>query len=104
MSKGTPTGKQHGFPFEGGDVLDKMGAAWFVSYAYSIRKDPAHKNWSRIATTKMRAAFFEKTLPYHRFWLYKILHMDDKRLNRNTIGMTAAQVKQMAHELLDMFW
>lgn len=104
MNKGASTNKQHGFSFEGGDVLDKMGAAWFVSYAYSLRKDPTHKNWSRIATTKMRVAFFEKALPYHRFWLYKILHMDDKRLNRNTIGITAAQVKKMAHELLDMFW
>ena len=98
------TRKAHAFNFEGGDVLNKMGVAWFVSYAYSVRKNPAHKNWSRTATTKMRVTFFEKTLPYHRFWLYKILRMDDKRLNRNTIGITAAQIKQMAHDLLDMFW
>lgn len=104
MSTGTATNKQHGFSFEGGVILNKMGVAWFVSYAYSVRKNPAHKNWSRTATTRIRVAFFEKTLTYHRFWLYKILQMNDNRLNRNTIGISAMQVKQMAHELLNMFW
>lgn len=96
--------KAHAFNFEGGDVLNKMGVAWFVSYAYSVRKNHAHDNWRRTTTARMRKAFFDKSVAYHRFWLYKILHMDDKRLNRNTIGLTAAQVKRMAHELLDMFW
>lgn len=104
MSTVTSNNKQHGFHFDGGDILNKMGVAWFVSYAYSVRLDPAHRNWTRTTTTKMRKSYFDKTVTYHRFWLYKILHMDDKRLNRNTIGLTAAQVKQMAHELLDIFW
>ena len=98
------TRKAHAFNFEGGDVLNRMGTAWFVSYAYSIRINHAHDNWNRTTTTRMRQSFFGQSVAYHRFWLYKILHMNDNRLNRNIIGLTAAQIKQMAHELLNMFW
>lgn len=26
--------KDHSFSFEGGDILRKIGASWFVSYSY----------------------------------------------------------------------
>ena len=107
MSTSTSTNnKQHRFSFEGGDVLSKMGATWFVSYAYHIRKDGKHKNWNNINKNdlKIRIGRFMPSTLYHRFWLCKIRNMDDARLNSKKIGLKATQVKQMAHELLDMFW
>lgn len=103
--KRTSPGNKHGYSFEGGELLAKMGASWFVSYAYHIRKDPMHGNWNQLkkGVEECKRRFMPSTL-YHRFWLCKILNMNDARLNTNKIGLTATQVKQMAHELLDMFW
>ena len=96
--------KAHAFNFEGGEILNKMGAAWFVSYAYHEKKDSTHDAWERVKTFNSRAANYESSRACHRFWLYKILHMSDVSLNKNQIGLPAADVKRMAHELLDVFW
>lgn len=101
------SGNKHAYRFEGGDLLTKMGASWFVSYTYYMRKDRKHKNWAKIhakRNLKNRISHFMPSTLYHRFWLCKIHNMDDAHLNTNKIGLTAPQVKQMAHELLDLFW
>ena len=81
-----------------------MGAVWFVSFAYHEKIDPAHVAWNLLATVDGRKAAYRRSVVYHRFWLYKILQMSNARLDRNHIGLSATDVKQMVHELLDMFW
>ena len=101
------SGNKHAYRFEGGDLLTRMGVSWFVSYTYYTRKDRKHKNWANVNNKrdlKTRLNRFMPSTLYHRFWLCKIHNMDDAHLNTNKIGLTAAQVKQMTHELLDMFW
>lgn len=91
----------HSFSFAGGDILSKMGAAWFVSYAYHDRMNKRHRNWDRVSTTASRASRYIAGIPYHREWLQEILVMKDENLSKNTIGLDARQVKAMAKELLD---
>ena len=57
-----------------------------------------------FATVDGRKAAYRRSVVYHRFWLYKILQMSNTRLDRNHIGLSATDVKQMVHELLDRFW
>jgi hypothetical protein len=88
------------FAFEGGRDLTTMGATWFVSYAYFIYIDRTHRNWERVKTAGSRASTFERSGKYHRFWLLEILKMNELRLKTNTLGVTPAEVKQMAEALL----
>ena len=93
----------HRFSFVGGDKLDNIAASWFVSYAYYVHIDRSHRNWNRVAY-RMRVSRFEKTVPYHLYWLDKIGPMDDRKLATNEVGLTPAEVKKMAKEILRKFW
>ena len=92
---------RHVFTFEGGEDLTTMGATWFVSYAYHKHIDPGHGNWELVETVPSRTSVFDRTGSQHRFWLERILEMDDGRLNTNEIGLRAAETKRMAAELLN---
>lgn len=87
--------------FEGEDLLRKMGATWFVSYAYHNHIDKSQMNWNKVRTTKMRITYYVKSKQYHREWLEQILAMNDKSLATNTIGLTPSETKKMAKELLN---
>jgi len=100
-SQGSPS---HGFNFYGGELLSKMGASWFVSYAYYVHVDNKHMNWKRARTYKSRIAKFEATFSYHRYWLDKVQEMDDKKLNSNSIGLAATEVKRMAIVVMEANW
>jgi len=90
----------HPFNFEGGLELSRIGASWFVSYLYHIIIDKSHLNWNRIATVDYRKSVFNKTEKYYKYWLGKVLEMDNKRLNTNKIGVKTEQTKEMARKLL----
>lgn len=94
---------KHRFSFAGGDILRAMGASWFVSYAYYVHVDQSQRNWSR-KTQGGRVTRFNATVPYHLYWLDKIDSMDDGRLATNRIGLTPAEVKEMAKKVLKKFW
>lgn len=91
----------HDFSFSGGDILSKMGAAWFVSYAYYNKVDKNHKNWNRVTTAPSRSSRYVAGTPFHKEWLQEVLFMRDENLSKNTIGLDAWQVKAMAKEILD---
>ena len=91
----------HNFSFIGGDILSKIGVAWFVSYAYYNRIDKTHANWNLISTAESRKSKYITGTPYHKDWLQEILVMNDKKLNTNKIGLEAWQVKDMAKEILN---
>jgi hypothetical protein len=89
----------HAFNFDGGEELTKMGATWFVSYAYYTFIDNAHINWQAV-NTSIRIKVFTRTEQYYRRWLERILEMNDDRLNTNEIGLEANRTKELACELL----
>jgi len=91
---------RHIFNFEGGDDLTTMGASWFVSYSYYCYKDKSHTNWQKIKTENSRISVFNRTGKYHKFWLGKILEMNDCNLNKNKIGLDAKEIKKMVNLLL----
>ena len=91
---------RHPFNFDGGNELSTMGATWFVSYAYHTYKDRTHQNWKIVETHQSRASVFRRTTHYHKYWLEKILEMDEERLNTNSIQLEASQTKKMARQIL----
>lgn len=91
----------HNFSFIGGEILSKIGAAWFVSYAYYNRIDKEHTNWNLISTAESRKSKYITGTPYHKDWLQEILVMNDEKLNTNKIELEAQQVKNMAKEILN---
>lgn len=94
----------HAFSFYGGDLLARMGASWFVSYAYCKYVDEEHTNWNRVATSTMRRRIYDKSFSYHRYWLDKILSMDSRRIEQNEIGLSALDVKHLAEAVLERSW
>lgn len=91
----------HIFSFEGGEILTGMGASWFVSYAYYQHIDKAHTNWDRVATTQPRISKYNKGRAFHKAWLQEIVNMNPLNLSKNTIGLSANEIKKMAKELLE---
>ncbi len=79
-----------------------MGMVWFVSCAYHEHIDPQHRNWERVPTAAGRRSAYSNSRPWHATWLAEVPLMDDGALNRNKIGLTAADVKRMARELLEL--
>ena len=90
----------HNFPFEGGYDLRRMGASWFVSYAFYEYVDNEHKNWQRLKTAQNRISKYKASKKFHKLWLEKIRGMNSAALDRNTIGLNSEQVKKMACEIL----
>ena len=94
---------RHTFSFLGGEDLTTMGATWFVSYAYYKYVDSSHKNWEKVSTANSRASVFNSTNQYHKYWLEQVLNMNDFNLAKNSIGLSAFEVKNMAKVILDTF-
>ena len=90
----------HGFNFEGGEILSKIGATWFVSYAYYEKIDKYHRNWSSVHTASTRLSKYNKGRVHHKAWLNEVLVMNPANLNKNTIEIEAHQTKAMAKEIL----
>jgi hypothetical protein len=91
---------RHVFNFENGDILTTMGASWFVSYAYYLYVDREHINWEEVSTRQSRMSVFSNSKKHHRFFLMKISEMNEKNLDKNTLGLKGSKIKQMARELL----
>ncbi|QHJ10384.1 hypothetical protein FX988_00596 [Paraglaciecola mesophila] len=92
--------ERHVFSFEGGDQLTTIGATFLVSYLYHQHIDSAHNNWAKIKTQNSRISTISRTENYHRKWLNHIGNMSEANLNRNTLGLDAPVVKEMAQAIL----
>ena len=97
-------GGSHAFAFYGGKLLNGMGASWFVSYAYHLHVDSSHTKWNRVSTMSDRISKYNSTFSYHRYWLDKVMTMDDCKLAQNEIGLTAIKVKKMAKAVMAKNW
>lgn len=91
---------RHPFNFNGGENLTTIGATWFVSYAYYKHIDNSHIAWKNVKTVNSRISVFNRTAVHHKYWLYKIVQMNDENLNKNTIGLNATDIKKMANILI----
>lgn len=80
--------------------LRSMGVAWFVSYAYYIHVDKSHDNWQRTNTVAMRKRFYASTTEHHVEWLREVLDIHPAGPSRNTIGLSTAEIKDMARRTL----
>ena len=87
------------FNFPGGKQLTRIGASWFVSYLYSVSKDPTHLNWKKVSTYSARASLCAKNSAYHKTWIDEIVGMNPKQLQRNKLGLTGNDVITMAKKL-----
>lgn len=88
------------YPFDGGRALTTLGAAWFVSYSWYKKVDRTHTNWKNVSTYNNRIATYDRTQSYHTYWLKQIIHMNEKNLDKNTIGLSGYEVIEMANKLL----
>ena len=93
----------HPFNFLGGAELSKMGATWFVCYAYYEFIDSNYMAWANVKTALSRSSMYKRTRGYHKFWLERVLEMDDERLNTNKLDVEAQETKKMASILLQKF-
>lgn len=103
MGKKNIAGAKSKRPFAGEVMFNHMGASWFVSYAYYVYVKHSHSNWNKVPLPK-RLYLFEKTVPYHLYWLEKIDPMNDRKLDANEIDLSPAEVKEMAKKILAKFW
>lgn len=97
-------GRSHAFAFYGGRLLSSMSASWFVSYAYHEHVDAAHDNWNRASKVRGRISTYDRSFSYHRYWLDKVMTMNDLNLAKNTIGLTPREVKDMANAVMSKSW
>ena len=89
------------YAFGGEEQLKKIGATWFVSYAYYEYIDKSHMNWDRISTVSFRISVYNSSRCYHKGWLQQVLNMDYGRIGTNSLGVSTSETKRMAQELLD---
>ncbi|MBR2376930.1 MAG: hypothetical protein IKA85_04025 [Clostridia bacterium] len=95
--------ENHLYRIEGGEYLTTLGSSWFVSYSYYLKIDSTHKNWNMVTTTYNRIRNYKISTQYHELWLEKILYMNDANLNKNSLGLSAKTVKEMAKKLLEQY-
>ena len=94
---------RHVFSFEGGEYLSSMGASWFVSYAYYDKVDKSQTKWQAVDTVDQRISLYKRTDKYHIKWLEEVCNMQDDKLNTNTLGLDANEIKIMVQELLSKY-
>lgn len=58
-------------------------------------------DYRSIQNGKTRITKYNKGKPYHKAWLQEIVNMNPLNLNKNTIGLSAAEIKSMAKDLLE---
>lgn len=91
----------HDFNFEGGHLLSKIGASWFVSYSYYLTIDKSHINWSLVKTASLRKSKYNQSKEFHKIWLEQISMMSDTNLAKNTIKLSPLQIKEIICRLQD---
>ena len=89
--------------------LRRMGCAWFVLRAYWAYVDPKERRWEGTKTLAVRKCAFRRTFDVrarngeklHKQYLeYIIERASAERLNRNSFGLNADEVRRLAKEIL----
>ena len=93
---------QHSFSFEHGDILSKIGATWYTSYAYYKHCNPYHENFKKVITWRSRASQYKGNIKLEKYFISQITAMSAAKLSTNTLGLTGIEVLRMAKEILDV--
>lgn len=80
--------------------LNSMGKSWFTSYAFYDYVDKSQVKWKNTSTIKRRKSYYERTRQLHRKMLQYVLDANPASLAKNSLGLSAADVKEMARKLL----
>ena len=91
----------HAFSFDGGKELSRIGATWFITYAYAEKIDPTERRWLNSATHASRASNYKQAAQWHQYWYTEVTKMSESRLNKNEIGVSGVEAKKMAHKLVE---
>jgi hypothetical protein len=96
--------KSHDFNFDGGEILTKIGAAWFVSYAYYNHIDNKHLSWRNPKFSELsvnsRTSNYNNSKKYHIGWLHEVTKMRQLDKHKNKCGLQSTQIQIMAAEIL----
>ena len=101
--------KERGLMPDGDRELWRMGCAWFVLRAYWAYVDPKERRWERTRTLAVRKCAFKRTFDVlarngeklHKQYLeYITERASAARLNRNSFGLNADEVRRLAKEIL----
>lgn len=99
----------HDDVIDGGDELSRMGIAWFVLRAYWAYVNSDERRWANTATIAVRKNAFRRTWDaitaggekLHRLFLEYIIHdATSAKINRNRLGVSAGEVRELANEIL----
>jgi len=93
----------HNFNFDGGEILSRIGAAWFVSYAYHDLIDKTFMAWDCDITEKSlcsRKSKYNNSTFYHKAWLQEVLKMEQLDKHKNKVGLRSTEIKKMAKKIL----
>ena len=93
----------HDYNFDGGEILSRIGAAWFVSYAYYNIVDKTHTDWNCNITKNSlnsRKSKYNNSTFYHKEWLLEVLKMEQLDKHPNAVGLCSTEIKDMARKIL----
>ncbi len=93
----------HDFDFEGGTILSRIGAWWFVSYAHYLYVNIEQKYWTMIISKKSlnsRIYKFKNSTQYHLLWFNEVLKMQNLDRQSNSAGIRSDEIKNMAREVI----
>lgn len=90
----------HNFNFDGGEVLARIGATFFVAYLFYLYVDPTYLLWRNILTSNIRIRRINLSRNYHIYWLHRVLEMNDLLLERNHLGLMGPDIKEKAQQIL----
>ena len=80
------------------EIINKIGASYLISYLYGKYIDKSHYNYKRRETDK--TALIERYKDNYHKMVEAVLEMDENKLESNEIGLSGAEVKKMAKQLL----
>lgn len=80
--------------------LQTVGKSWFVSRMYHDFIDQNHNNWELTPTGFKMGTFPKITRITQKKYLKNILKSNTIMLSKNEIGLSGAEIKEMAKELL----
>ncbi len=93
---------QHSFSFEYGDILSKIGATWYTSYAYYKHCDQCHESFKKVMTWQSRASQYKNNIKLEKYFIMQIAAMSAEKLSTNTLGINGTEVLRMAREVLSV--
>ena len=93
--------KKHDYNFNGGNLLRRIGASYYVCYLYGINIDPSETRWQQMKTKDFRNKLIAKHTKYCSPWLEEISKME--KVETNLMGLTVCEVHKYAEVLLRKF-